>query len=86
MIQDLSYHLYGTSWWYIWWGSRVWHGGVEDHTTLLGCVAVKLLVKDQFLSGQVREIEPEMLISILLPENVLDNFVLPNHLNKIKIV
>ena len=59
---------------------------MEDHTTLLGCVAVKLLVKDQFLSGQVREIEPEMLISILLPENVLDNLVLPNHLNKIKIV
>ena len=59
---------------------------MEDHAALLGCVAVKLLVKDQFLSGQVREIEPKVLVSILLPENVLDNFVLPNHLNKIKIV
>ena len=59
---------------------------MEDHATLLGCVAVKLLVKDQFLSGQVREIKPEVLVSILLPENVLDNLVLPNHLNKIKIV
>ena len=75
-------NLNGCSWWNVWWSRGVGYRGVEHHSPLLGGVAVKLLVKDHLLPGEVREVEPAVLTSILLPEYVLQNLVLALHLGQ----
>ena len=75
-------NLNGCSWWNVWWSRGVGYRGVEHHSPLLGGVAVKLLVKDHLLPGEVREVEPAVLSCILLPEYVLQNLVLALHLEQ----